>query len=122
MPTPGCLKNWNNDSRVAERYVPGMTDLKTALDNRKKALLTWWDYRAVKLQEEVIASDQVDKAGLSGPEVPVTAFDVRKAILHTRHDIVLLWSSLSSVNAQLQTIKRLLIAVVVLLAYLAIRA
>ncbi len=98
-----------------------MTDLKTALDNLKKAHLTWWDYKAVKLQEDLIASDERDNAA-PGFEVPVTSFQVRKAILHTRHDIVLLWSSLSSVNAQLQTIKRLLIAVVVLLAYLASRA
>ena len=98
-----------------------MTELQTALDNFKKAHLAWWDHRAVELQNGVMASDERDNAA-PGFEVPVTSFQVRKAILHTRHDIVLLWSSLSSVNAQLQTIKRLLIAVVVLLAYLAIRA
>ncbi len=85
--------------------------------------MPWWEQRAIALQQEVIAADERDKmAGLSGIyEVPVTSFEVRKAILHTRHDMVLLWSSISSANSQLQSIKRLLIAVVVLLAYLAIR-
>lgn len=84
----------------------------------------WWDQRAIDMQRAVIDSDARDKDdGLTGlPEVPVTSFEVRKAILHTRHDMVLLWSCLSSVNAQLQTIKRLLVVVAILLAYLAIRA
>ena len=79
----------------------------------------WWDERAARLQDGVRASDARDAAGF---EVPISAFETRKAVTHTRQDIVMLVSLASSLNAQAQTIKRLLIAVVVLLAYLAIRA
>jgi hypothetical protein len=86
--------------------------------------LQWWDKRAIEWQKAVMESDAGDKKlqMLGLDEVPITSFEVKKAILHTRHDMVLLWSSVSSVNAQLQSIKRLLIIVVALLAYLAIRS
>ena len=78
--------------------------------------LPWWDARAVRLQNAIVQRD-----ALTEQDTPsVTGAQVRRAILHTRHDMVLLWVSLSSANAQLRTIRRLLVAVVIILGLIAV--
>jgi len=75
-----------------------------------------WDRQAAELQRRIIESDH-DRSKWAPP---VTAAQVKLAILHTRHDMVMLVSYLSSANAQLRTIRRLLAFVSGLLGVIAI--
>ena len=74
----------------------------------------WWDKMAIEMQRRLIESDAGDKrlADTGWQEIPITGFEVKKAILHNRHDIVMVISLLSSVNLQLSWIKWLLVILI----------
>lgn len=75
----------------------------------------WWDKRAIELEQGVLES----AAQTESSRPPVTGAQVKWAILQTRQDMVMLASYLSSANAQLRTIRRLLAIVAGLLAIIA---
>jgi hypothetical protein len=70
--------------------------------------MPWFDDKAGSLQSSVRLTE-LDK-GLDYPEE-----DVRRATVHTRDDVVMLVSYLSSANWQLRSVRRLLMLIAVLL-------
>ena len=81
----------------------------------------WADF-AGKVQGDVIVADAADQGS------PISDHDVKRATLHTRHDMVLLATHLAFLNAQAEAldrkarwIVRLLWVIIVLLAVLAFR-
>ena len=84
----------------------------------------WWDKVAFENQRRVMESDAGDKrlATTGFAEISISGFEVKKAALHTRHDVVLVASQLSSINLQLQWIRWLLILAIFALVYMAIKA
>lgn len=73
----------------------------------------WWDERADRLQAKVICREMENLPGDDFYEQIV----VKRAIIHTREDVVMIYSQLSSLNAQLFVAKWALLAIVALLAY-----
>ncbi len=76
--------------------------------------MAWWDDKAAALHERIIYRTLSDHDRDAYDEE-----QVRIAVVHTRQDIVLLASQLSSLNRQVWTVKWLLVAVVVVLAAIA---
>ena len=77
--------------------------------------MLWWDERAAQLQ----------RMGRDGERTKTDTYsddEVRRAIIYTREDVVLLVSYLSSANEQLVLVARLLMAAVALLAIIAWRS
>lgn len=64
----------------------------------------WWDERAGALQRSVRAEETMDDTEHDDAAV-------RRSVVHAREDIVLIVSLLSSVNAQLEQVRRLLLIV-----------
>jgi hypothetical protein len=56
-----------------------------------------WVAFAAKVQADLIAFDAAD------PGAPITDHEVKRAALHTRHDMVLLTTHLAFLNAQVRT-------------------
>ncbi len=85
----------------------------------------WWDKIAFESQRLLMESDSGDKRlaeqGIF-PEIPISDFEAKKAALHTRHDMVLIASLLSSINLQLQWIRWILIIAVISVIYIALKA
>lgn len=73
--------------------------------------MTWWDEKASELQRKLIAADY----GAS----QIDDDTAKHAVIHTRQDIALLVSYLSSANRQLSDIKKLLFPIMLLLAVIA---
>jgi len=75
-----------------------------------------WADRAASLQRGV-RSEEYERAGLNqyGDD------EVRRSIVHSREDIVLLVGHLDAVNSQLRTIKWLLTAIACFVAYWVLR-
>ena len=65
-----------------------------------------YDTKAQELQEKVTATEALNTANRS---------QLHRAIVHTRQDVVLMVSYLSSLNGQVATIRRLLWAILVVL-------
>ncbi|MDY7525371.1 hypothetical protein [Sphingomonas sp. 10B4] len=76
-----------------------------------------WDDRAARLQDSVRAAEQRN-AEFSQYDQD----DVARAVVHTRQDVVLLVSQLSSLNAQLRMVKWLLAFIAVAAAFFVYRA
>lgn len=74
--------------------------------------MAWWDKKADDLVYKVRSAENLDETFDD---------DVKKAIVRTREDVVLLVSFLSSANRQLSSIKWALFFVVILLAFIAFR-
>lgn len=70
--------------------------------------MSWWDAKAARLQDSVRASE-IRSADFSqyGDD------DVARAVVHTRRDVVLIVSHLSSLNSQLRIIKWLLAVIAI---------
>jgi hypothetical protein len=78
--------------------------------------MAWWMQRAARLQEGVRNDERCDAAfSVYGEE------EVARATVHTRQDLVLIVSYLSSANEQLATIRWLLMGLVVLVAAIVLR-
>jgi len=77
--------------------------------------MQWWNEKAAQLQAMGREAD-------TGQIDTYTADEVRRAIIYTRQDVVLLASYLSSANEQLWVIARLLMAIIALLVVIAWRA
>jgi hypothetical protein len=73
-----------------------------------------WDKRAARVQASVRESE------LENP-IEYSERETRSAIIHTREDIVLVVSNLSSANGQLSMIKGALVVVALILLYIAYR-
>jgi hypothetical protein len=69
--------------------------------------LAWWDDRAQRIQQGVRHDESKQPFGLYDDD------DVRKAVVHTREDTVLVAIHLSSVNRQLAIVRTLLVILVV---------
>jgi hypothetical protein len=81
-----------------------------------------WACFAAKVQTDLIALDASDTGA------PISEHEVRRATLHTRHDMVLLVTHLTLLNGQIETLNhkavtatRLLWAVLAVLVIIAIR-
>ena len=72
----------------------------------------WWDKQAIDVQSSVRGVE-------SGIPPPYSAPKTRMAVIHTREDVVLLVSHLSSANLQLPWIVKLLMALLVILVVIA---
>jgi len=72
----------------------------------------WWDKQAEDVQSSVRGVE-------SGNPPPYSAARTRMAVVHTREDVVLLVSNLSSANLHLAWIIKLLIAILVALVVIA---
>ena len=75
--------------------------------------MSWWSERAARLQSGV----RSDEARIRQDYPPE---EVRRSVVHSREDIVLLIGHVDAVNIQLRTIKWLLVVVAILLGYLAL--
>ena len=74
--------------------------------------MSWWDERAGKLQTSVRAAE------IERPDVDYfDEHDIKRAIIHSREDLVLIYSQLSSLNAQISCTKWLLVLIAALLSY-----
>lgn len=73
-----------------------------------------WDKRAERVQQSVRQSE-LDEASDYGES------EVRRAVVHTRLDLVMVVCHLSSANEHLSVIKRTLFVVVLALLYIAYR-
>jgi hypothetical protein len=76
--------------------------------------VSWWSERAAQLQSGV----RSDEAG-HVHDYPLE--EVRRSVVHSREDIVLLIGHVDAVNMQLRTIKWLLAVIAVSLIYFALR-
>lgn len=74
--------------------------------------MSWWGEKAARLQRGVRA-DEAKLADFSRYD----SDEVRRSIVHTREDVVLLIGHLDAVNMQLRMIKWLLAGIAALLAY-----
>ena len=77
--------------------------------------MAWWSERAAELQSRGMGAPR-DSAAETYDEI-----DERVAIIHTRQDIVLIYSQVDSLNHQARTAKWLLAAITCLLAFIAYR-
>ncbi|HUE80282.1 MAG TPA: hypothetical protein VMN38_11720 [Sphingomicrobium sp.] len=77
----------------------------------------WWEKRAFEFEQVVLES----AASMVEFRPPVTGAQVKWAILQIRQDMIILASYLSSANAQLRTIRRLLGIVAGLLAIIVVQ-
>lgn len=76
--------------------------------------MPWFDDKAGSLQSAVQHSEL--EKGFDYAEA-----DVRRATVHTRDDVVMLVSHLSSMNWQLRSVRRLLMLIAALLAVLVLK-
>ncbi len=76
--------------------------------------MSWWSEKAARLQSGVRA-DEAEYGRDYPPE------EVRRSVVHSREDIVLLIGHLDAVNIQLRTIKWLLVAIAISLACIVLR-
>lgn len=78
--------------------------------------MSWWDDKAARLQASVRSAER------DMPEIDMYEDqEIKRAVLHTREDIVMVLSLLSSLNGQIRTVQWLLAVIVALLAYAAFR-
>lgn len=75
----------------------------------------WWDRKALDLGHSVRADERKQE------DATYSSREVRMAVVHTREDVILLASLLSSVNRQLSWIVALLAIILATLGYIAIR-
>jgi hypothetical protein len=78
----------------------------------KGTLMSWWNKDAEMLQQLTIKTEGVDGVNY------VDGF-VNKMIVHSRQDLILIYSQLSSLNLQIYTIKVLLIVILLTLLFIA---
>ena len=76
--------------------------------------MSWWDEKAVRWQE-------LNRFGEAEREIEFSETTVRRSIVHTREDITMVVAYLSALNRQTATIKWLLVAILVVGGYIAIR-
>lgn len=76
--------------------------------------MAWWNDKAANLQAGVRAGELDQYAEYSDEEL-------RRAVAHTREDVVLLVGHLDAVNTQLWTIKLLLVVIAVLMLIVALK-
>ncbi|MDA9913485.1 hypothetical protein N9D56_01080 [Methylophilaceae bacterium] len=74
--------------------------------------MSWWNKDAEMLQQLTIKTEGVDGVNY------VDGF-VNKMIVHSRQDLILIYSQLSSLNLQIYTIKVLLIVILLTLLFIA---
>jgi hypothetical protein len=72
--------------------------------------MSWWDEEASRLLRSVRASE-LDK------EIDYGEEEVLRSVVHTRDDIVLLFSQVSSLNRQIWQTKLLLLVIIGLMAF-----
>ena len=77
-------------------------------------MVSWWDKTAGELQQSVRAAEQELIEDYSDEKV-------RQQIVHTREDIVAIYSYMSSANKHLGAIKVLLLVAIAVLVYIAVR-
>lgn len=65
--------------------------------------MSWWDRRAGRLQDSVKSAES-DMPAIDMYEDQA----IKRAIVHSREDLVLVYSQLSSLNSQVRTVKWLL--------------
>lgn len=75
--------------------------------------MAWWDERAAKLQAKVISRETENIPG----EDLYEQIAIKRAIIHTREDVTLLYSQLSSLNSQLFIAKWSLLIIMGLVGY-----
>ena len=75
----------------------------------------WWDERAARLQDMTRASEG------DGSKPDYDEETVRRSIIHTREDLILAVSLLSSANAQLRVIRICAILLVLMVGAILIR-
>ena len=84
--------------------------------------MAWWDDKAARVQESVRDGEQAAAEG-SFPDSlgPYSREGVRRAIVHTREDVTMIIVHLSSLNRQISTVKWLLVGILVVAGYIALR-
>lgn len=79
--------------------------------------MTWWDHKAGRLQQSV-RSAEIEMPAMDMYEEQA----IKRAIIHTREDVVMIYSQLSSLNSQVRTVKWLLAIIAALIGYAVFRS
>lgn len=77
-------------------------------------MMPWWDEKAIRWQER-------NRHGEIDRDNDYSERATRRATVHTREDITMVVAYLSALNRQTATIKHILAAIALMVAYLAIR-
>jgi hypothetical protein len=89
---------------------PSSVEIGAAL--YQEDFMNWWDDKAGRLQ---------DRVRLSELDMPVEDLyeeqAIKRAIVHTREDVVMVYSQLSSLNSQVRSAKWALVLIAILIGY-----